>query len=66
MMWLAGLLAALSSINYPSLNALLSKLSNRDQQGKLHMKPRAIFSIWLKAVPDKRGHVRNLALIGER
>nr|CAB3252802.1 hippocampus abundant transcript 1 protein [Phallusia mammillata] len=32
-MWLAGLLAALSSINYPSLNALVSKLSNRDEQG---------------------------------
>nr|XP_026690310.1 hippocampus abundant transcript 1 protein isoform X1 [Ciona intestinalis] len=33
MMWLAGCLAALSSINYPSLSSLVSTISSSEQQG---------------------------------
>uniref|UniRef100_H2YPS6 Major facilitator superfamily (MFS) profile domain-containing protein n=1 Tax=Ciona savignyi TaxID=51511 RepID=H2YPS6_CIOSA len=33
MMWLAGSLAALSSLNYPSLSSLVSSISSSEQQG---------------------------------
>ena len=32
-MWMAGLLAALSSINYPALSSFISTISSKDQQG---------------------------------
>ena len=32
-MWLAGALAALSSINYPSLSSLVSAISSESKQG---------------------------------
>ena len=33
MMWAAGVLAALSSISYPSISAHVSLLTDRDKQG---------------------------------
>ena len=36
MMWVAGLLAAMSTIIYPSISSLVSKNADPDQQGGLH------------------------------
>ena len=36
MMWVAGLLAAMSTIIYPSISSLVSKNADVDQQGGLH------------------------------
>ena len=36
MMWAAGLLAAMSTIIYPSISSLVSKNADADQQGELH------------------------------
>lgn len=33
MMWAAGVLAAMSSITYPSISAFVSILSDKDKQG---------------------------------
>ena len=36
MMWAAGLLAAMSTIIYPSISSLVSRNADADQQGGLH------------------------------
>ena len=43
MMWAAGTLAALSSLSYPAISALISCNADSDQQGKHFV----VFSIWL-------------------
>lgn len=36
MMWAAGILVAISSINYPAISALVSRNAPPDKQGKLN------------------------------
>lgn len=47
MMWAAGAVAAMSSITFPAISAIVSRNADPDQQGKLPAKTICISWRWL-------------------